>query len=693
MLAARVHSPAPEMKSHSALIGATTPVKSSKQLAPGCAANFEGKHVSNWQLPALSFRPISFAQYSPSPSSRPRTSEATPTRQPLEILSPMPERPMSSQSRKRFSKILGIEDSYDSVGPKPYVKHTFRRQAPVLRRVEEVPDSKRSTFVPGPVSPVSPVLQGLPPPPGFNQDGTLDRDNRISQVTSHDKSTIESLLDKHIECLGLGPESDVSSEDSTSLQNQHIDIHSSTDDTIRLTSMLATAPSWPKNRPWTSSSQQPSSLALSERQRLRPRRLFASMDAGVPQTIIERSTPAYSVDSIGVRSHPSYGWQTLPSSSILAPLQDFSVSARRSGYVADVDSSEQQTKLKIKRRSQLTTSASTSSQLSDLAAHLTKQRREAAPPRRSKSELVARQTSHRRRRMRIMLRLKTKSRTLGDMLDQDLKQLAHSPTINSLSKGHRKRRSSIKSPVAGYAELSADSILPSSTTLGRGIPRSPSIPTRWSSIVAAMPKPVKRSAELVRQVSKRSNRSHRSNTSLVQPINTTRLEYHLPRHGSIPHLAPPEFGPALTASDLNLSIPYADTPSTIKPTLRETKSFFSDDSSARRQRSSLRQKFTLHSLRHALPGPSGTSGLTREIYQTDITGVKLSHSCQMKGRKSFDGQSSAADDDFVPMSDSAYRKKRFIGRIKDWWRRQCVPKKLASMKRKGVRTVPGGTGW
>ena len=94
-----------------------------------------------------------------------------------------------------------------------------------------------------------------------------------------------------------------------------------------------------------------------------------------------------------------------------------------------------------------------------------------------------------------------------------------------------------------------------------------------------------------------------------------------------------------------------------------------------------------------LPGSSGTSVVTREMLRHGNAGVKLSHSCQMKGRKSLDGHSSAADEDIVPMSDFAYRKRKVIEKIKGWWRRQCVPKRLASKRRRGERTASGGTRW
>jgi hypothetical protein len=155
--------------------------------------------------------------------------------------------------------------------------------------------------------------------------------------------------------------------------------------------------------------------------------------------------------------------------------------------------------------------------------------------------------------------------------------------------------------------------------------------------------------------------------------------------GSIPKLAPPEFGPPLTSSDLNLSLPYAEVPSTIRPTLRETKSFFSDDSSAQRQTTSLRQKLHLSSLRHVLPGTGhGANGHT-----PSRAPIKLSHSCQLKAQAE-EEEETTLHMDMLGMSDFAYRKRKMLDKLKGWWRRQCVSR---VRRRRGERIAPGGAGW
>ncbi|RMZ80941.1 hypothetical protein DV737_g2780, partial [Chaetothyriales sp. CBS 132003] len=401
---------------------------------------------------------------------------------------------------------------------------------------------------------------------------TVNPDQRISQVTSQDKSTIESLLDRHIECLGLGPKSDASSDESANLQDGKMDEQSSAEDVMQLTELLAKAPSWPKDLK--------AFLRLADT----------------------------SFEQCARFSNPDNSFVGL---------------------------------------------------------------------------------------LWMMLKLKMKSRILGNMLHADMTQHAiRDLPSESEEKAHLGQGSAFKSPAVGYAELSAEAVPPSMSGLERRLSKLRPVPARWSSIVVAMTDPVKRgSVDIIRQASKYSKRSQRSNASVVQPINTSRTAYPLQRPCSLPKIAPPDFGAQLATSDLNLSIPYADVPSTIRPTLRESKSCFSDDSSAHWGRRSLRQKFTLHSLRRALPG-SGTSVITREMSRPGEKTVTLSHSCQMKGRDSLDGNTwTGGNDKVVPMSDFAYRKRRVVEKIKSWWQKQCVLKTVRPMNRKNGRRVPGVIAW
>ena len=690
-LAARVHSPPPEGTSRHRLrvsrtSGSISKVSRRKEM-PLTEPNI--RHSGTWQLPTLSFRPISFGSHASSPALRPRTSEAVAHRQSPEIVCPVPSRPMSSQSRKRFSRILEIEDTFDSNTVKSLGKPAVPVKVAALGQVREAPEL--SAAIPATMwhdavsgSPVSPIRS-----PVYRHDGNEDRHIRISEVTNHDKSTIESLLDKHIDCLGLTPEAERSSTSGLEHINdestgQFDDSEQTEKKTVKLRDLLAAVPSWDRGRPFTSSSQRQSSLGSTEKGRMRPRRLFASMDANRPSTISEQMSTSISPDQIP-RSRPSFGWQTLSSSSQLREPTT-SMPSFTSGELADVDSSGTRTKFKVNRESTCSLSRGPSllTHLSEKSTDMLDNITPTVTPKRTKSEVLERQASHRRRRVRIMLKLKTKSESLGDT-DEIAGEDAEAATALGPPRSRpTSPQSIIKSPVQGYAELSAESVVPFETRLSL----SPPIPSRWSSIIAAMPEPVKKSAaDLIRKASARTMRSHRSNESIVDPVNSTRLNKQVPRLGSVPRLAPPEFGPPLTTSDLDLSLRYADHPSNVLPKLRETRSFFSDNSSAQRQRRSLRDKLHIHSLRQVMPGSSGGSSLAYSTpRQVGTRKVKLDHTCRARGR--YSDVSSSAMQDLVPMSDFAYRRRKVLERLKDWWRRQCVPKAL-TIKRRGERIAPG----
>ncbi|RMD44004.1 hypothetical protein DV735_g1106, partial [Chaetothyriales sp. CBS 134920] len=674
-LAAGVHLP---LKEGEASPDGIRPDQRSSPATSLCLANFGGSNTPNWELPELpsmSFTPLAAVQFSQTHSDRPKTSEATPCIRPVEILSPMPSRPVSSQSRKRFSSILELADRH----VKRSTSHLNEQKAGMLNKVEEAGATSSSRV--------------------YNED-VADSDQRTSQATSQDRSIIDSLLDRHIECLGLGPDVDNTTGDTTdgSRQNVKLDDESSAEETIQLTELLAKAPSWPKDRRWTSHSQQPSSLDAIERQRLRPRSLFASRDVALRGD----DTPACSSDSIDQKPRHSYGWQTLPSSSMLSFLPSTILSSLSSGEIADIDSDGQQPKLKVKRR------LNVSSQLSELSSspHMARECSKSGPRQRSRSELVAREESRRRRRIRMMLKVKMNSRTLDTMVQADLTQHAI-PDLNEGKPG-LDQGSTLKTPADGYAELSAEAATPSVSGIEGMLSKPWPVPAQWSSIVVAMTDPGKKgsamtdpvkkgSGDISRQASKYSKRSQRSNTSIVQPINSSRITYPLARPRSLPKiappdfgaakLAPPDFGPGLTTSDLNLSIPYADVPSTIRPTLRESKSCFSDDSSIQVSRRNLRQKLTLQNLRHALPG-SVTSVAPNEMLPREANTVAPSHSCRIKGPQSLDGNAwTAMDDHVVPMSDFAYKKRKVVEKIKGWWQKQCVSKKLRPVRRREGRAV------
>ena len=692
-------------------------------------------------LSSFTFTPISFEYYRPSPSARPRTSEATPNRKVPMILSPMPERPMSSQSWLRFRKILELEDTANYAREKCRQQLLSCSKPRVVNRGDETPDHRhlggsggattvqeidssgscqaqdeagidqKTRQVASPDrSPISSLLHrhidclGLQPE-AHNLSGVAmtsakvgsatsclvqkvndsGLDQKVHQVTSHDSSSITSLLDRHMECLGL--QADVNmSEDVTGSECCQKDRLSSAEDNINLTDLLATAPPSEKGRPMTSSSCRHPSLAPFERQRLRPRRLFASMDDGIPKMITERSTSAFAIvsENKSRTSRPSYGWQTLPSMSRLLPKHCTTLPSLTSGELADVDTPEQERKFKVRRRSNLSMSASEPSHLSESASSIPTLKQSNTLHRKSKRTVLASQDSHRRRRLRIRLQLKTKSETISDLAVDGLIEVESKTDAEPVSPEKASTCQSRAQLLADcYADLSWETITPSKTASPAA--ESPVLPTRGSSILATMPKPIEKKAVLSPEASLRTVKSGRRNTSIIEPVNATRLNGPSPPLETIPRLATPQFGPDLTSSELNLSLPYSEIPPPTRPALRETKSFFLDDNSTQRQRTSIRQKLHLHSLRRVLPGSAGHNSSASSLNGAN---VKVSHSCRLRGRNLGKDEPSLPPDT-VGMSEFAYRTRSVLERLKDWWRRQC---RLRIHTKKGERTAPGGAG-
>ena len=191
---------------------------------------------------------------------------------------------------------------------------------------------------------------------------------------------------------------------------------------------------------------------------------------------------------------------------------------------------------------------------------------------------------------------------------------------------------------------------------------------------------------MTRRVSAMTVKSNDSTTNIVDPITSTRLSSQIPQSESCARLAPYDFG-TLGNADLTLSIPGAEPPSPIRPGLSETQSFFSDDSSAQRPyRASFRTRFHLHSLRNTMGPPSRGVNVATQTSGGSV-GNKLHHSCQILARKSSEHQ--LASEETVAMSDFAYRKRKVVERVKEWWKRQCLQRKLSVMKMKGEKPVCG----
>lgn len=705
-LAARVHSPVFDQKaSISGLLEYGNPSReNSKRKAFSDVHQVRGQ----WELPSFNFRPLSFGAYSPEVRERPKTSGDTRSNDPLEILSPMPERPMSSQSRKRFSRILEINDHYvTDRGNSPYYPHMSSR----LDAVEEHPDLQsieRSLTSPSEFeSKLNAIDQENQSPNQSQGPVSASPNGDANQNTTQERSTIESLLDRHIECLGLndsGEDVEASHCDETTDSVRSDLIHDSSGESTIKVPMSAQQgmpqiPSQCGFRPTTSSSTiQHSSLASSERRRLVPRRLFASMDARLPPgAILEDIQPMPSSNltssSSGVQQRLS-GWQTLPSTSGLMTSNSTKSTTKASltsGDMADIDSDPPNTRLKIRKVSESGASPETENGLQD--------RRASRAHRRSKSDMLARQQSHQKRRARILLKAKRKSQSLGEVanLDPDDDAIQEIEQSEDWTTEGSPEKMSETSPVAGYAELSADSVAvqpPTMTSADASVLVPTSVPRRWTSMLAAMPNPVKKSIEIVRKASVRTVHSQRSNTSVIDPVNSTRYSSQIPRLGSVPQLAPPEFGPPLTSSDLNLSLRFPNTQQAFRPPLRQAQSFFSDDSStglAHKGPSVLKKRFDMHSFRSGLTKSTGLMATRHSSTQRGTNSIPASDLHRMKTGASQGCQQESLGDG-VPISDFAYKKRKVLGRFKDWWKRQCMQKTLNLVRKKSGRNMRS-TAW
>ncbi|EXJ90901.1 hypothetical protein A1O1_04007 [Capronia coronata CBS 617.96] len=651
---------------------------------------------SQWELPSFTFRPLSLVSDGAGARERPKTSGDVPPRDTLEILSPMPQRPMSSQSQKRFSRILELQDTYSAERTIPL----FHGQTPSkLNVVEERPEIQD----PQSVSLVELALEAAAegPPEHMQQRQSVithahsDVNFGDSHITIHDKSTVESLLDRHIECLGLDEDGFSRFEMQSDSGRSDVAGCSSADSTIKISSIVKELQTQAKLRPATSSSYRHSSLASSERRRLMPRRLFASMDSRVsPVTTHEDLRGLLKGDLTSTATTDrqlSLGWHTLPSSSGLTSAQSATKTSLTSGDMGDIDSDPPQTKFKIRRLSDLGASLSEPSKGCP-HGELPRQPQMFITHRRSKSDILARQASHQRRRMRIMLKTKRRSNSLGQLtkiisVEQGLQDHERDEdwTTEDSPEGL-----SPKSPVMGYAELSAESVIvhAPTTVLSASLPVSKSIPKRWTSMLASMPEPVKRGIDIVRKASVRTVRSHRSNVSVIEPMNSTRMSSQTPRLGPVPQLAHPEFGPPLMSSDLNLSLPFPEPPETARPQLRHVQSFFCDDSSVQTSKFQTKKRFDLHSLRSGLTRSSGVLGV-KHGGEHHVNDLKMSHSCQMKGQRSFDCPQSPLGDT-VPLTDCVYKKRKVMDRFKEWWKNQCMQKTLSMMRKKNSRNGRNG---
>lgn len=217
VLVARAHSPSGDENSDvslmSVIAGDAAQIRKEESKAP-----IDGQEVrKDFSLPALAFRPLSLNLN----HSRPSTAPESPNQTSFSILSPTPERPASSQSRERFSKILDMDKDPSSWGMRrsSCVNNKTTAMAKLDTVTEVISPSKtppKSMLSPSTASGPSCGKDALQDPWNAGQDDLRTRCNM-----TNDPSTVDSLLEKHIECLGLDLDGQPISESDAEYNQSH----------------------------------------------------------------------------------------------------------------------------------------------------------------------------------------------------------------------------------------------------------------------------------------------------------------------------------------------------------------------------------------------------------------------------------------------------------------------------------------
>jgi hypothetical protein len=693
-LAARVHSPTPNSTS-----GKDTEIMDEGGKIDDSKISLStDKGVSDvWQLPSLDFTPMSFLHYSQGAAERPRSSGPIMRSNRPTIISPTPERPMSSLSRRRFSKILGLDENGCSPvrGPKELPRSYNSLNVGKLKRVLESPETSYPARYSIPAfSPRNSMIAAS------SQDNESVGSADHEQGSGCEKSTVESLLDKHIDCLGLRPETaseplkdqKVLGDDDTQASMAST---SRDEDTIKITLRRA-SPS--RLRAQTVSSPNESGTASSQ-QNLVPRKLFSPDDLKEARLAAAQSNPCISKHSLhGSSGRQSLGWEILASTSHI-PLDDPRPS-QRAIEQPQPEPEEESLKGEGKQLAATRFSPSASSRWSGKSDDLYNWNDEVSPKLRSRQRALERQISQ-RRRTRMRLKLKRNSQSHGRICASELSSAhgsfhtARAPSqdrISVLEPLARQDTGTIEShptvDAGTHSQHTAQNAPSQQASKLSPQVTTPDTPKARSSVVAIATQRVKKSVDVARKMSVKTMRSHRSNVSIVEPLNSTRLS------AVAPHLKPPDLGPPLTPMSMSLNMEFAFPPAAVtRPAgLRATQSFFSDDSSAvQNHRGSLRKRFNLPSLRSVLPSSPRAHSMISVPGRSNQAGPsRLHQSCHLQGLKQ---QEEEEDYDLYGtpgMSDFAYCRRRMLERVKGWWRRQCVQRKLGLRRRRGEQDVSPG---
>lgn len=623
---------------------------------------------------------------STTPKSRSSTSRVVNVHKMTEIVSPRPERPTSSQSRKKFSKILDLDQSASNIAtysPGHPKWHSYKE----LERVDETASPARtphtsSSYV---VSPGN-TSGGVP----INIARPTETPDRRLGLASRDRSTFGSFLDRHIECLGLKPEGTTSPDPSTSRAETSREPGYSAK--LDNSDTSSTIPSLKQELPpLTDGLNRPTSLSTSAQWRLMPRRLFASFSDGrALRTCLASSEPnaRFPADQTDENITLSYGWQPLLSESNLTIDAKDSRRSLLSGDYADIESSRTTKQSNLRRHSSPSLISMSKVEIPTDAEQGAAGNTDRMPYRRSKSDVVPRKEPQMDKTFRTHLRAQHQE-VDGPVSD------AWVSTDNTSDHGETKLHSVglVGAPISaknGFAELSGESANVSQQSSASILnTKDPVAQDAWSTTATTMPSPARQQTTPRRRDPVNVIMRQDRNRSIGEPVNSSRARPDVSSHkiktrSSVPRLSTPIFGPTIRVSQFDLAAGYQlKSPHHKKSSFSEPKELL-QASPTQYGRHSVRERRRFDSLRRMIPNSIRSCTFSPQHGTAhDHQNVVVARACREERPSSYIEQPSFMA--IVPMSDSAYRKHKLLEKVKE-----CLPCVRRAFEPRRRKSVPSG---
>lgn len=614
---------------------------------------------------------------------RPRTSGGIIRKCCINIVSPKPRRPASSQSRIHFSKILDIEEGSGLDGVR------FGPGSQLYDALETFSSEKRPSVRPltsqggqseSPTVKVSYIVSG-------NKEG------RTSQNTSREKSTLDSLLDSHIECLGLtikpvhsdSVNSNVMSKLSPSFTIEH---H------LEQANKHSQSPQ-AKSRPASRQILDEVLPNSSNNPKVLPERPVSSMD-GINRSLTEDQV-------FGMRRSRSL--ESKCSGDLSTYFRELTGESKRtsmpsakpsllSGELADISSEDNTRDSQRETGARPVPSPSALSQLSHETALATTNMGYEDLQRRIRLD-SARNVSQ-RRKMRTKLKMRRDFRSspclLGSRPTDFAEKLSMGLTGRAIESLHSESIASVSNTLPNNCGecvpwTPVDTI--SGVECDNRPCTSPTVPERWPNVLAVTNEHLKTNGEVSRKVSAMTVSSNGSNAQLMDRPDHLQSGSRTPGQVSVHRLAFLGFGPDLSPTDLNLNISDLPSLSTQHRNLEETKGSPSwDCSTLKNLRSSFRRKLRSSTLQSRM-----------DMFLKDANNAAMISSMtahRSKGQRADGKLKSEPRERQVPLnaktafSDFAVRKRKVLERVKEWWNKGCVRRGLGSRRMKEMEMHPTG---